>query len=101
MLQGARNERLANCVERHLRQFEIASVSSPALAPVARDYQFLRDRGITVRKTIEAVIIGTFSIEGGHRLLHADRDFDPMMEHLGLRLTADRRARCRRTPSRH
>jgi len=44
----------------------------------------LRDRGVTVRKTI-AMIIGTFCIEGGHRLLHADRDFEALVAHLGLR----------------
>lgn len=85
VLQGARSERLAGLLERHLRQFAIASMLSPALAPrIARNYRFLRDRGITVRKTID-MIIGTFCIEGGHRLLHADRDFEPMVEHLGLR----------------
>lgn len=85
VLQGASNERLADLLERHLRQFEIASMLGPALAPrIARNYRFLRDRGVTVRKTID-MIIGTFCIEGGHRLLHADRDFEPMVEHLGLR----------------
>jgi predicted nucleic acid-binding protein len=86
VLQGARNERLAGLIEQQLRQFEIASMLSPALAPrIARNYRFLRDRGVTPRKTID-MIIGTFCIEGGHQLLHADRDFDPMVEHLGLRI---------------
>jgi hypothetical protein len=86
VLQGARNERLAGLIEQQLRQFEIASMLSPALAPrIARNYRSLRDRGVTVRKTVD-MIIGTFCIEGGHRLLHADRDFDPMVEHLGLRI---------------
>ena len=40
--------------------------------------------GVTVRKTID-VIIATFCIRNGHVLLHADRDFEPMTEHLGLR----------------
>jgi predicted nucleic acid-binding protein len=85
VLQGARSERLASLIEQQLRQFEIASMLSPALAPrIARNYRFLRDRGVTARKTID-MIIGTFCIEGGHQLLHADRDFDPMVEHLGLR----------------
>ncbi len=85
VLQGARSERLARLIEQQLRQFEIASMLSAALAPrVARNYRFLRDRSVTPRKTID-MIIGTFCIEGGHRLLHADRDFDPLVEHLGLR----------------
>ena len=31
------------------------------------------------------VIIATFCIRYGHALLHGDRDFEPMTEHLGLR----------------
>ena len=85
VLQGARNKRLAGQIERQLRQFAIASMLSSALAPrVARNYRLLRDRGVTPRKTVD-MIIGTFCIEGGHRLLHADRDFDPLAEYLGLR----------------
>lgn len=43
----------------------------------AENYRYLRRKGATVRKTID-VIIGTFCIENGTNLLHADRDFDPM-----------------------
>lgn len=50
----------------------------------AENYRLLRAKGVTVRKTID-VIIATFCIRGGHVLLHADRDFEPMREHLGLR----------------
>jgi hypothetical protein len=39
---------------------------------------------VTVRKTIDTAI-GTFCLMGGHALLHAARDFDPMETHLGLR----------------
>ena len=49
----------------------------------ARNYRALRARGITVRKTID-MLIATFCLENGHRLLHADRDFVPIVEHLGL-----------------
>jgi predicted nucleic acid-binding protein len=41
--------------------------------------------GVTVRKTID-VLIGAYCIRHGHALLHADRDFDPMVQHLGLRI---------------
>jgi predicted nucleic acid-binding protein len=51
----------------------------------AENYRLLRAKGVTVRKTID-VIIATFCIRGGHVLLHADRDFEPMREHLGLRV---------------
>jgi len=49
----------------------------------AGNYRLLRKRGITVRKTID-VLIGTFCILNRLPLLHADRDFDPLEEHLGL-----------------
>jgi hypothetical protein len=48
----------------------------------ARNYRALRAAGVTVRKTPD-LIIGTYCIEHGHTLLHADRDFEPMREHLG------------------
>jgi predicted nucleic acid-binding protein len=49
----------------------------------AQNYRMLRARGATVRKTVD-VIIGTFCLLNGHRLLHSDRDFEPMERHLGL-----------------
>jgi predicted nucleic acid-binding protein len=49
----------------------------------ARNYRRLRDMGITIRKTND-IIIGTFCIERGCSLLHDDRDFVAMEEHLGL-----------------
>jgi predicted nucleic acid-binding protein len=86
VLQGARDERHATSIESEFSAFPIVPMLSPALAPrVAANYRLLRERGITVRKTAD-LIIGTFCIEGRHRLLHADRDFDPMVEHLGLAL---------------
>ena len=50
----------------------------------ARNYRLLRARGITIRKSAD-MIIGTFCIQGNHILLHQDRDFDAMTQHLGLR----------------
>jgi predicted nucleic acid-binding protein len=48
-------------------------------------YRRLRKRAVTVRKTID-VLIGTYCIQHDHELLHADRDFDSMQRHLGLRV---------------
>lgn len=50
----------------------------------AEHYRKLRKKGITVRKTID-VIIGTFCISGNIPLLHDDKDFEPMVKHLGLK----------------
>ena len=84
VLQGARDERSAARIERGLRRFEVAPLLDADLAPrAARNYRRLRDMGITIRKTND-IIIGTFCIERGCSLLHDDRDFVAMEEHLGL-----------------
>jgi predicted nucleic acid-binding protein len=86
VLRGADGERHAQALERELRKFRLARMLDPALAAkAAKNYRVLRRLGITVRKTPD-LVIGTFCIERGHALLHNDRDFDPMVEHLGLRL---------------
>ena len=86
VLQGARDEVHAARIERSLRRYPVASMLSDRLAvQAAHNYRSLRGRGITVRKTVD-MIIGTFCIEGSHRLLHDDRDFDPLAQHLGLQI---------------
>lgn len=51
----------------------------------AEHYRLLRRLGITVRKTID-MWIGTYCIQNGHDLLHSDRDFNALEQHLGLRV---------------
>jgi predicted nucleic acid-binding protein len=86
LLQGCRTEKEAEHLSSSFGRFPISHMLSPGLAiKAAANYRLLRRRGITIRKTID-LIIGTFCIEHGHALLHADRDFLPMVEHLGLQL---------------
>lgn len=86
VLQGARDERHAATIEQNLRQFRIEPMLSTELAvQAARNFRLMRERGVSIRKTID-LIIGTFCIMHGHDLLHADRDFEPMVNHLGLRV---------------
>ena len=67
-----------------MRRFTVVPLLDGDLAPrAARNYRKLRALGVTVRKTSD-IIIGTFCIEHRHFLLHDDRDFAPMAEHLGL-----------------
>ncbi len=69
-----------------MRRFTIASMLNPSLATMAAcNYRALRNIGITVRKTAD-MIIGTFCLVEGYTLLHDDRDFLPMVQHLGLRV---------------
>jgi predicted nucleic acid-binding protein len=84
VLQGARDDLHAARIERNLRQHVVeAMVTDEIAVKAARNYRTMRTRGFAVRKTID-VLIGTFCIERGHRLLHDDRDFDPMEALLGL-----------------
>ena len=86
ILQGARDDAHAARIERGLRQYAIVPLLDADLVPrAARNYRKLRELGITVRKTAD-IIIGTFCIERRHALLHDDRDFVPMEEHLGLKV---------------
>jgi predicted nucleic acid-binding protein len=86
VLQGLRSDREAATVERALRRFDLVALVTPDLAVrAAANYRFLRGKGVTIRKTID-LLIATFCIENKHALLHADRDFDPFRDHLGLQV---------------
>lgn len=86
VLQGARDDAQAARIERALRQYAVVPLLDDNLAPrAARNYRRLRDLGVTIRKTAD-IVIGTFCIEHRHALLHDDRDFAPMVEHLGLKV---------------
>ena len=50
----------------------------------AENYRSLRARGITVRKTVDT-LIASFCIQADYPLLYTDRDFQPFVDHLGLR----------------
>ena len=86
VLQGVRDEREFNLVRRTLEDFTVIELGGQNIAiQAARNFRTLRGLGFTVRKTIDS-IIATRCIEDGLTLLHADRDFDPFQEHLGLRV---------------
>jgi len=85
VLQGFRSDRAFRRAHRLLRVFPVVTMLGPVLAVnAARNYRTLRDAGVTVRKTID-VMIGTYCIEQKLPLLYSDRDFDPMVDHLGLK----------------
>ncbi|MDL2337393.1 MAG: PIN domain nuclease [Pseudomonadota bacterium] len=86
VLQGVRDEREFNLVRRTLEDFTVVELGGKDIAiQAARNFRTLRTLGFTVRKTIDS-IIATRCIESGLTLLHADRDFDPFQEHLGLKV---------------
>ena len=84
VLQGFRHDRHFRQARQLLQTFPIVTMVGPQLAiRSAEHYRALRRRGVTVRKTID-VMIGTYCIANNIPLLHADRDFDPMVSTLGL-----------------
>ncbi len=86
VLQGAREERHFQTILRSMSTVNVMPTSGANVAvQAARNYRLLRAMGITVRKTIDT-LIATRCILDGHELLHSDRDFDPFVEHLGLRV---------------
>lgn len=85
VLRGARNEDHARRLDRDLRLFATQPMLGVEIGrKAAANYRKLRQMGITVRKFPD-MIIGTYCIENEHSLLHRDRDFLPMVEHLGLK----------------
>lgn len=86
ILQGARSEAHAADLQRYMRRFPCTEMLSIDMAvKAARNYRVLRSHGVTLRKWAD-LVIGTFAIERGYSLLHEDRDYDLMQQHLGLRV---------------
>ena len=85
VLQGFRTERDFNLARKTLETFEIVDLGGADIAlQAAKNFRTLRGLGFTVRRTIDT-IIATKCIEAGFGLLHADRDFDPSVTHVGLK----------------
>lgn len=87
VLQGIRDPiAFSQIREELLLRFQIFDTGGKSLAvAAAQNYRSLRERGHTVRKTIDC-IIGTFCLSMGHELLHRDRDFDAFERVLGMRV---------------
>jgi predicted nucleic acid-binding protein len=84
LLQGTDSERDFRRVHSTLTPFPMIDIGGRAIAvQAARHYRALRERGITVRKTIDT-LIATRCIADGIPLLYSDRDFDPFVTHCGL-----------------
>jgi hypothetical protein len=84
VLQGAVSDRDFNFILALMSELPILRVGGREVAiEAAANYRLLRARGITVRKTIDA-LIATYCILHSTPLLFQDRDFDPFVEHLGL-----------------
>lgn len=86
VLQGIREQAAFTRVRDDLLKFHVFPMGGTDLAiAAAQNYRTLRQRGYTVRKTIDCWI-ATFCLLSGHTLLHRDRDFDPFEKVLGLQV---------------
>lgn len=85
VLQGFKNDGDFERTRDLLLNFQFMDMLGPNLAiESAKNYRMLRRKGVTVRKTID-VMIATFCIHHNIALLHDDRDFYPLVQHLNLR----------------
>lgn len=85
VLQGFRGDKEFNQARKLLLTLEQVDVGGQEIAiQAARNFRTLRERGVTIRKTIDT-LIATRCIESDIALLFSDRDFDPFVEYLGLR----------------
>ena len=86
VLQGFSSDSDFRHARKLLESFEVVPLTGHEVCVQAADnVRTLRRKGVTVRKTIDTVI-ATCCIRNGYALLHSDRDFDPFVEHLGLRV---------------
>jgi predicted nucleic acid-binding protein len=86
VLQGIPDRTAFARVRDDLLKFQVFQTggTDQALA-AAQNYRDLRQRGYTVRKTIDC-LIATFCLQAGHALLHRDHDFDPFEKLLGMQV---------------
>ena len=84
VLQGFRADKDFRIAKDLLTFLPIYNILNTTIALKSSDnYRFLRKKGITIRKTKDA-IIATFCIENNHALLHCDKDYEPFHKKLKL-----------------
>ena len=86
VLQGFDSDKDFEKTKSLLTSLNVVDLGGQEIAiQAAKNYRSLRKLGVTIRKTIDT-LIATRCIESGYTLLHDDRDFDPFVKHLGLRV---------------
>ena len=85
VLQGFRNDKEYKLAREMLTELPIYQIMTPDLALAGADnFRKLRKKGFTIRKSVDNWI-ATFCIQNQIPLLFSDKDFNPYVEHLGLR----------------
>jgi predicted nucleic acid-binding protein len=85
VLQGLRSDRDYKLAKEMLTELPIYQIMTPEFALIgAGNYRRLRKKGITIRNSVDNWI-ATFCIQNNVTLLFSDEDFNPYVDHLGLR----------------
>lgn len=85
VLQGFRADKDYRRAKELLLSLTVVNMLDTAIAlKSAANFRKLRKKGITVRKTFDA-IIATYCIENKLPLLHSDKDLKPFHKHLKLK----------------
>jgi len=85
VLQGFRADKDYRQARKLMLSLTVMNMLDTSIAlKSAANFRTLRKKGITVRKTIDA-IIATYCIENRLPLLHSDKDFQPFHKHLKLK----------------
>jgi predicted nucleic acid-binding protein len=83
-LQGARDRDHAQNLDAALSSFPMVAILGAVIArAAATNYRHLRSLGITPRRNAD-LLIATYCIETGTQLLHDDKDYMILAEHLPL-----------------
>jgi predicted nucleic acid-binding protein len=86
VLQGFQNDKDFKTAKKLLIKIPFMDMIGQELAiKSAANYRALRQKGITIRKTVD-MMIGTFCIHYNFVLLHNDKDFDPLEKYLKLKV---------------
>ncbi|MCB9249143.1 MAG: PIN domain nuclease [Ignavibacteriales bacterium] len=86
VLQGFKSDKEYQKAKSILLSFPCFEIGGKEIAlKSASNYRYLRKKGVTVRKTIDSMI-ATFCIENKLTLLHNDKDFEPFVKHLKLKV---------------
>lgn len=86
VLRGITQDRLYRTTRSRLLSFAQVELGGTRIAEAAVEhYRALRQRGITIRKSVDC-LIATWCIRHDTALLTSDRDFLPFARHRGLQL---------------
>jgi predicted nucleic acid-binding protein len=85
ILQGIKNTKEQRQVEEGLESLIFLEMTRETFVLAADIFRTLRQKGVTVRKTVDCMIAAV-AIENNMPLLHNDRDFDFIKENHRLRI---------------